>query len=162
MRRGVADLPFYLTCRASGFWPGRLFPAVPTHVLSGLLSANLGCACGVAVRSRRREKEIRLASILASFIFLGEEGRSSSTSLLVQTKAASKRCYAFRRSLLKTHSAQVATQCKSVHTQSLLAAHCFLLGDALRWRGFKALFLPCPHFTAPAHNTQKQMKTRTK
>jgi hypothetical protein len=56
------DLPFYLTCRASGFWPGRLFPAVPrTSCLaycSQALAVPVAWQCG---RSRRREKEIRLA-----------------------------------------------------------------------------------------------------
>ena len=137
-------------------WPA--LPCSAPHVLSGLLFASLGCACGVAVRSRRREKETRKEALpqfwLLLSLFLGEEGRSSST-LLVQIKPPASAVMPFavlckrRIAHKQPHNAKVST-----HKAFLLHLASFFGGDALRWRGFKALFLPCRHFTAPAHHTE--------
>ena len=51
------NLPFYVPWPL--WWPGRLSPAMPTHVLPPLLSRSLDCGCGMEVWSRRKEKETR-------------------------------------------------------------------------------------------------------
>ena len=112
--------------------------------------------CGSAVKAQGGRKRSGLPQFwLLLSLFLGEEGRSSSTSLLVQIKPPASAVMPFavlckrRIAHKQPHNAKVST-----HKAFLLHLASFFGGDALRWRGFKALFLPCRHFTAPAHHTE--------
>jgi hypothetical protein len=123
--------------------------------------------CGSAVKAQGGRKRSGLPQFwLLLSLFLGEEGRSSSTSLLVQIKPPASAVMPFAVLCLRRiahkqpHNAKVST-----HKALLLAAPCFLLSDfetaPRSLAGASSLpFLPsllpsiCPPLYSTIYNTE--------